>query len=55
MTIQEDRMLLCEPRDYGLRRWTREWPPICIEMAQDRRAIVRDAFNALEAGQFRPG
>ncbi len=42
---------------YGLRRWNREWPVICTEMAQDRRAcsaIVRDGVNALEAGQFRP-
>ncbi len=57
-TIQEDLALLGGPRVYGLRRWTREWPVICTEMAQDRSAwsaIVRDAENALEAGQFRPG
>ncbi len=57
-TIQEDLALLGGPRVYGLRRWNREWPSICIEMAQGRRAwsaIVRDAVNALEAGQFRPG
>ncbi len=37
---------------------TRGVPSIYIEMAQDRRAwsaIVRDALNALEAGQFRLG
>ncbi len=57
-TIQEDLALLGGPRVYGLRRWNREWPVICTEMAQDCRAwsaIVRDAFNALEAGQIRPG
>ncbi len=57
-TIQEDLALLGGPRVCGLRRWTREWPVICTEMVQDRRAwsaIVRDAVNALEAGQIRPG
>ncbi len=51
-TIQEDLALLGGPRIYGLRRWNREWPVICTEVAQDRRAwsaIVRDAVNALEA------
>ncbi len=57
-TITEDLALLGGPQVYGLRRWNREWPSICIELAQDRRAwsaIVRDAVHALEAGQFRPG
>ncbi len=58
MTITEGLALLGGPLVYGLRRWNREWPSICIEMAQDRRAwsaAVRDAVNALEAGQLRPG
>ncbi len=51
-TIQKDLALFGGPRVYGLRRWNREWPVICTEMAQDRRAwsaIVRDAVNTLEA------
>ncbi len=54
----EGLALLGGLRVYGLRRWNREWPVICTEMAQDRRAwsaIVRDAVNVLEAGQIRPG
>ncbi len=54
-TIKEDLALLGGPRVYGLRRWNQEWPPICIEMAQGRRAwsaAVRDAVNALEAGKI---
>ncbi len=57
-TIKEDLALLGGPRFYSLRRWNREWPSICVEMAQDRRAwsaAVRDTVNALEAGQLRPG
>ncbi len=57
-TIIEELTLLGEPRVYGLRRWNRDMPSMCIEMALDRRArsaIVRDTVNALEAGQFRPG
>ncbi len=48
-TIQEDLTLLGRPRVYGLRRWNREGPSICIEVTQVRRAwsaIVRDAVNA---------
>ncbi len=55
---QVDLALFGGPRNYGLRRWNGEWPSICNEMAQDRRAwsaAVRDAVNALEAGQLRPG
>ncbi len=57
-TIHEDPALLGGPWVHGLRRWNREWPSVCMEMAQDHRvwsAIVVDAVNALEAGQFRPG
>ncbi len=39
-------------------RGTRELLSMCIELAQDHRAwpaAVRDAVNALEAGQLRPG
>ncbi len=39
------------PLVYGLRRWNREWPLICIEMAQDHRAWSA-SVNALEAGQL---
>ncbi len=58
MTIEVDIALLSGPRVYDLRRWNQEWPSICIDMAQDRRAwsaAVRDTVNALEAGQLRPG
>ncbi len=54
----EDLALLTGHRVYGLRRWIREWPLLCIEMAQDHRVwsvAVKDAVNALEAGQLRPG
>ncbi len=45
------------PRVYGLRRWNRELPVTCTQMAHNRRAwspIVRDAVNVLEDGQIRP-
>ncbi len=48
---------LRRPLNLNNRIWNREWPSICSEMAQDRRAwsaAVRDAVDALEAGQLRP-
>ncbi len=49
-TIKKDLVLFGGPRVYGLRHWNREWPSICIKMAQDRRvwfAAVSDAVNVL--------
>ncbi len=48
-------MRLIGPAVIGIRRWSKEWMPLAMDLAQDRRAwsaAVRDAVNAMDADRL---